>query len=194
LLKASWTLSTSAFNAFSACRLVSSASFAIRVIRSALFIAASLSSQKCRPKLRCAFAQRSARQGSTHGMLHDACGYLSQDSICGVPRVLRNIYAGQMEDCQPFFHVRMRARACGSSIDRTIVQTFPIIAPGLRDVQWWKTPLARAISQHRNTCREGISPEGDAKVETANRPGSCADHDATDGQLHHLSGAGWLRN
>src|SRR5918996_5959158 len=75
LLRASWTPSTSAFNAFSACRLVSSASFAIRVTRSALFIAASLPSQKCRPRQRRAYAQGSARQGSTHGMLHDACGY-----------------------------------------------------------------------------------------------------------------------
>src|SRR5687767_10711329 len=37
LLNASWTLSTSAFSAFSACRLVRSASFDIRVTRSALF-------------------------------------------------------------------------------------------------------------------------------------------------------------
>src|SRR5262245_41659204 len=43
LLKASWTLSTSAFRAFSASRLVISASLAIRVTKSALFIAASLS-------------------------------------------------------------------------------------------------------------------------------------------------------
>src|SRR5919106_492308 len=78
LLKASWTLSTSAFNAFSASRLVISASLEMRVTRSALFITASLPSRMCRPLQRRAYVQSSARQGSTHGMLHDACGYRSQ--------------------------------------------------------------------------------------------------------------------
>ena len=38
-------------------------------------------------------------------MLHDACGCLSQVPISGIPRVLRDIYAGGLRDCQPFFHV-----------------------------------------------------------------------------------------
>jgi hypothetical protein len=36
-------------------------------------------------------------------MLHDACGCLSQVPISGIPRVLRDIYAGRLRDCQPFF-------------------------------------------------------------------------------------------
>src|SRR5262245_14844854 len=70
LLKASWTLSTSAFNAFSASRLVISAPLEMRVTRSALFIAASLPSRQCRPLQRRARAPSGTRQGSTHGMLH----------------------------------------------------------------------------------------------------------------------------
>jgi hypothetical protein len=92
--------------------LVISASVEIRVTRSALFIAASLPSQKYRARHRRASPHDGARQGSTHGMLHDVCGWLSQASVFGVPRVLRDIYAGPMRDCQPFFRERTHVSAC----------------------------------------------------------------------------------
>jgi hypothetical protein len=112
LLKASWTLSTSAFNAFSASRLVISASLEMRVTKSALFIAASLPSRKRRRIQRRAPTQNGTRQGRTHWILHDACGLLSQVLISGIPRVLRDIYAGRLQDCQPFFRAKGHVNAC----------------------------------------------------------------------------------